>query len=102
MSRTAQSITAQEVVKRLRGDKKAYQDAEVLRFLYHNASMSMRQIGSMFGVSRQAIKYWMENHGIERRDMEEGFRIQQIQDMEIGEGSGPRLEDLQQFLDYLD
>lgn len=99
MNRTAQSITAQEVVDRVRGDEKAYQDAEVLQFLYHNASMSMRQIGSLFGVSGPAIDYWMQNHGIERREMEEGFRIRQMQDMELGEDGAPRLEDLQQFLD---
>ncbi|WP_336357581.1 hypothetical protein [Haloarcula sp. CGMCC 1.6347] len=99
MSRTAQSITAQEVVDRIRGDKEAYQDAEVLRFLYHNASMSMRQIGDMFDVSGPAIDYWMQEYGIERREMEEGFRIRQVQDMELGEDSTPRLEDLQQFLD---
>lgn len=100
MSHTTQSITAQEVVDRVRGDKAAYQDAEVLRFLYHNASMSMRQIGSLFDVSGPAIDYWMQNHGIERREMEEGFRIRQMQDMELGEDSTPHLEDLHRFLDY--
>ena len=68
MSQTAKSITAQEVVDQVRSDDKAYQDAEVLRFLYHTASMSMRQIGSLFGVSGPTIDYWMQNHGIERRD----------------------------------
>lgn len=99
MSQTAQSITVQEVVERVRGDKEAYQDAEVLRFLYHNASMSMRQIGSVFGVSGPAIEYWMKENGIERREREEGLVIRQVQDMEIGNESNSRLEDLQRFLD---
>jgi hypothetical protein len=99
MSLTTQSVTAQEVVNRIKSNDEAYQDAEVLRFLYHNASMSMRQIGNLFDVSGPAIDYWMQSHGIERREMEEGFRIRQIQDMEFGEGDTSRIEDLQQFLD---
>jgi len=87
MSRTTQSITAQEVIDRIRGDDEAYQDAEVLQFLYHDVSLSMRQIGSLFDVSGPAIDYWMQNHGIERREMQEGFRVRQMQDMNL-EGDG--------------
>lgn len=102
MSRSAQSIIPQEVADRIRGDNKAYQDAEVLRWLYHDASLSMRQIGDLFGVSGPAIEYWMQSHGIESREMEEGLRLRQIQDMDFGEQSTHRLKNLQQFLDRSD
>jgi DNA-binding MarR family transcriptional regulator len=99
MSQATQSVTAEEVIDRVRGDNSAYKDADVLRFLYHNASMSLSQIGELFDVSGQTIEYWMQEHRIERRQSQEGYRIRQMQQMEAGSDVTQRIEDLQSFID---
>ncbi len=99
MSQSAESITSDEVVDRVRGDNSAYKDADVLRFLYHNASMSQNQIGELFDVTGTTIGYWMQEHGIERRQSQEGYRIRQVQQMKTDNDVTPRIEDIQKFID---
>jgi len=45
-----------------------YKDKEWLREHYHGKQRSMADIGGEFGVSKETIKYWIEKHGIEKRD----------------------------------
>lgn len=92
-------VNAKEVYGRIKAGEKAYRDAEVLRFLYHEAGLSLQQISNLFEVTRQTISNWMQNHDIQRRGMKEGFRLRQIQEMDISEEKEASIEDLRRFLD---
>lgn len=47
---------------------KAWQDPETLRRLYWVEGLSLADIGERFDRDQHTILYWMEKHGIERRD----------------------------------
>jgi len=43
-------------------------DADALRQLYHNQNKTLAEIGEIAGRSRSQVAYWMDKHGINRRD----------------------------------
>jgi len=46
---------------------KEYTDPERLRELYHDRGMSLEQVGDQLDTTRDRIKYWMDQYGIETR-----------------------------------
>lgn len=55
-----------------------YKDPEDLQRLYHDESMSTRDIAEITGVSKDAIRYHMEKHGIDRKDRIEATREKRL------------------------
>lgn len=47
---------------------KPWQEAETLRQLYWVEGLSLADIGEKFDRGQHTILYWMDKHGIERRD----------------------------------
>jgi hypothetical protein len=54
--------------------KKSYQDREWLEEQYWGRGLNTRQIGELVGFSRKTITYWMNKHGIPRRESSEWQR----------------------------
>jgi DNA-directed RNA polymerase specialized sigma24 family protein len=88
MSTTAQSAqtTLQDfgegraVRRKLKQLEEPYRDAQVLRYLYWDCAMSLRQIGSKLGVGDEIVRKWMQHHGIERRDRVEAAQLRKLRD----------------------
>jgi len=45
-----------------------WKNERVLRYLYHNEGLSLREMGERFGVGYMAVSRWMDKFGIERRN----------------------------------
>lgn len=53
------------------GGDAAWRDADIVRRLYHDERMSMRQVADELGCSVGTLHKWMKRNGIERRDQYE-------------------------------
>lgn len=52
----------------------AWKDAETLRNLYHGERLTAAEVGERLGCHKGTVVYWMEKHGIERRDQVDEYR----------------------------
>jgi hypothetical protein len=95
---TTSAADPREIYVRVRSNEEAYKDADVLRFLYHDAGMSLRQISDLFQITRQTVSNWMDKNGIDTREPLQGFRQRQISEMKIPEGQDMSIKTLQNFL----
>jgi predicted DNA-binding protein YlxM (UPF0122 family) len=77
--RNSQPPTASDIYPDLEKMDEPYKNRDVLEVLYWDAAWSMKDIADYFGVTRENIRYHMEKRGIERRSLDEGFRLSQIQ-----------------------
>jgi transposase len=50
-----------------------WKNKETLEHLYHEKSLSLREIAHRLGCSEDAVLYWMKSYDIQRRDRVEGF-----------------------------
>ncbi len=48
-----------------------YRDPDVLEELYHGQELSTREIADRYDISYETVTYWMDKHGIDRRDRKE-------------------------------
>jgi len=55
-------------------DDNPWRSEDVLVELYHEKDMTLKEIGSKFDVSHQAILYWFDKHDIESRDVPDSFK----------------------------
>ena len=60
-----------------------YKDEEILRWLYWDEELSIADIGDIFDVCPNTIRYWMKKLGVERRKPLEN-RVPQISDDSAG------------------
>jgi len=67
----------------------AYKDADTLRRLYWDEELTQGEIADRFDKNPGTIHYWMEKHGIERRDrLTEISKSRQKGDRLITDGKG--------------
>jgi len=55
-----------------------YKDAEWLHEQYHEKELSQYEIADKCNVSQGTVRYWMEKHGIERRERTEHFHSDKL------------------------
>jgi len=55
-------------------DTERYRDPDLLRTLYRDHGLSLRETAERLGCSRTTVATWMDRHGIERRDATEHVR----------------------------
>ena len=55
-------------------DSTDYRDGEILEWLYWGEGLSTHDIGSVFNITHQTVRKWMERNGVERRSRYEGAK----------------------------
>lgn len=74
------SSKAPSVYRRIEQADNPHRDKEILRTLYYEAALSLREMAERLGVSAPTVKEWMDKHDIERRSRWEGAMLKQLQE----------------------
>jgi len=69
------STTTTELEARIEQLERPYRDEEVLRSCYYEQKLSLNETAEKLGVEcPKTISYWMEKHGLDRRDRLEALK----------------------------